>query len=140
MTTTPDGTMNSPRIVVFLLTVAGLSGAGCSRLMPVRHGEASSEEIVIDTRQDPSESLSGAVIPEVSPAYTKWPVVLTKDIPANAVFTNATCETTQKSGEPLSVLKTVIEPGQIYLEFAVPKADAVTQAHVVVHANYDYRW
>ena len=128
------------RIVLSLAAAAWLAGAGCSRLMPVRHGEAHSDEIVIDTRQDPSESLSGRVIPEVSPAYTKWPVVLTKELPANAVFTDLMCETTQQSGDPLAVLKTVVENGQIYLEFAVPKVDSVTQVHVVVHANYDYRW
>jgi hypothetical protein len=128
------------RIALVLAAAAWLAGAGCSRLLPVRHGEAHSDEIVIDTRQDPSESLSGRVIPEVLPAYTKWPVVLTKELPANAVFTDVTCETTDKSGDPLAVLKTVIENGQIYLEFAVAKADSVTQAHVVVHANYDYRW
>jgi hypothetical protein len=144
MSITPNGMMNSSRIdrrlVLFLAAVAWLAGTGCSRLLPVRHGEARSDEIIIDTRQDPSESLSGHVIPEVSPAYTKWPVMFTKDLPANAVFTDVTCETTQSSGDALAVLKTVVENGQIYLEFAVPKVDSVTQAHVVVHANYDYRW
>jgi hypothetical protein len=115
-------------------------GAGCSRLLPVRHGSATSAEIIIDTRQDPSEALSGRVIPEVVPAYTKWPVVLGGKIPSGAVITSLTCETTQQSGDPLAVLQVVTDNDQVYLKCAVPKVDSVSEVHVVVHAKYDYRW
>lgn len=129
------------RTAVLLAAMAAVAlGAGCSRLLPMRHGSASSAEIIIDTRQDPSEALSGRVIPEVLPAYTRWPVVLTKDIPDNAVITSVTCETTAQSGDPLALLQPVFEFGHIYLKFAVPKVDSVTEAHVIVHAKYDYRW
>ena len=120
--------------------LALVAGTGCSRLLPSRHGVATSTEIIIDTRQDPSESLSGRVIPEVAPAYTKWPVIFTGTIPAGAEFTDLTCETTQATGEPLAVLKPVVEENQVYLEAAVSKIESVSEVHVIVHAKYAYRW
>jgi hypothetical protein len=121
-------------------SLAILLGAGCSRLMPVRHGSARSVEIVVDTRQDPLEALSGCVIPEVLPARTKWPVIFDGRIPAGAVITDATCETVQQSGDPLSPIETVIENNQVYVEFAAHSVASISQAHLVVHANYTYRW
>jgi hypothetical protein len=114
--------------------------AGCSRLVPLRHKSVQSTEIVVDTRQDPSEALSGFVIPEVLPAVTIWPVVFAEKIPADAIFTDATCETVSQTGEPLSAVQTMLRDNHVYVKFAVSKADSVAQAHLVVHANYQYRW
>jgi hypothetical protein len=130
------------RLALLLLAAAGaiLLGAGCNRLLPARHGTTDSFELVIDTRQDPAENLSGAIIPEVFPAVTKWPVLFAKKKPASAAFTDVTCETIAQSGDPLSVLEPVIEGDQVFLKIAVPKADSVARVRIVVHARYRYRW
>jgi hypothetical protein len=131
-----------PRLSLVLLAAAMVSGlgAGCSRLLPARHGSVQSSELILDTRRDPSEALSGRFIPGIVPGVTKIPVFFEQQVPAGAVFTDATCETVQQKGEPLAVLTTSIEHNQVFLSFASSTIAAVSEVHVVVHAKYRYAW
>jgi hypothetical protein len=130
--------MKAERRLKFALIVASVALlAGCSRLLPP--SRVHSSEFILDTRRDPSEELSGRFIPGVFPAITKVPVFFVESIPNRAAFIGATCETTQQSGEPLAVLKAVIEKNQVYLEFASAKMNTVSQLHVIVHATYRSR-
>ncbi len=117
----------------------GLLLGGCSRLLPPRKGVAGSYELVLDTRRAPSLALSGCFIPAVFPAVTKIPVVFTAKVPPGAVFTSVSHEVVLKEGE-ISVLESVIEDNQVYLKFSVPTAEGFSSYHVLVRANYQYRW
>jgi len=127
------------RFTIFLIT-AGLL-AGCSRLMSVRHGVVRSFDTPLDSRRAPAIQLAGCFIPETFPAISKLPIVFSEKIPRGAKFTSASVEilTKNDSGDPLALLKPVIEDNQVYLKFAVSKKDAFTQVTVAVTANYDYR-
>jgi hypothetical protein len=114
--------------------------AGCSRLLPARHGSIDSAEVVLDTRRDPSATLSGRFIPGIVPGVTKIPVFFDEKVPTNAVFTDVTCEIVHQTGEPLAVLTPTIEHAQVFLSFASANTAAVSEVHVVVHAKYRYGW
>jgi hypothetical protein len=125
--------------VLLGMALLGLSAGGCSRLLPPRKGTAGSFEMVLDTRRAPSPALSGCYIPAVFPAVTKIPVVFTSKIPPGAVFTSVSHEVVLKEGE-ISVLESVIEDNQVYLKFSVPTVEGFSSYHVMVRANYEYRW
>jgi hypothetical protein len=135
--------MTSPRLFRCLapFLVAAALSSGCSRLLPSRHGSARSFDMVLDTRRAASPALAGCFIPETFPAISKLPVVLAGKIPARAKFTGVTVEVLLKNetGDPLALLRPVIENNQVYLEFAASKPDAFTQVVVAVTAKYDYR-
>jgi hypothetical protein len=138
--------MTSPRftrrLAPFLLAAAAVFAldAGCSRLLPVRHGAASSSELVIDTRQDPTAALSGRIIPGVFPAVTRWPVLFVEKIPFGAVMTEATFETVSQTGEAPAVLQAAVEDNQVFLKCAMARATSAAEVHLRVHAKYEYRW
>jgi len=122
-----------------LSAAALLAGGGCSRLLGLRVHHVKSAELIVDTRQDPSESLSGRIIPEVYPALTKWPVLF-PDAPQGRVeWIGATCETVSQSGDVPTVLSAVVEHNQVYLEVAEPAVASASEIHVVVHADYRRR-
>ena len=125
--------------VLLGLGILGLSLGACSRLLPPRKGEATSFELVLDTRREPSPALSGCFIPGVFPAVTKLPVLFTSKIPPNAVFTSVSHEVVLKEGE-MKVLESVIEDNQVFLKFSVPARDSFSSYHVMVHAKYEYHW
>jgi hypothetical protein len=120
------------------IVLLGLMGAACSRLLPPRHGESRSFELVLDTRRAPSVALSGCFIPAVFPAVTKLPIEFITKIPPTAVFTGVRHEVILQNGE-MKVLEPIIENNHVYLKFAVPSVDSFTQFHVVVYATYEYR-
>lgn len=127
-------------IPVFLFACLGvvLVATGCSRLLPARKGTAHSYQLALDTRRFPVIQLAGTFIPGVFPAVTKIPVVFVQKIPAESVFTSATVEVLSKSGE-MQVLETVIEDNQVYLKFAVPSVESISQYNVLVRVNYEYK-
>jgi hypothetical protein len=124
-----------------LIGALALGVGGCSYLLPVRAGVATSYEIVIDTRRVPAPALTGCTIPETFPAVSKVPVVFVQPIPYGAVFTSVKADVVLKNetGDPLSLLETSIENNQVYLKCAANKPDAFTQVHVVVTGHYEYR-
>ena len=130
------------RLPLAWAAIAVLSGltAGCSRILPSRHGTVQSAELILDTHRDPSAALSGRFIPGVVPGVTKIPVFFDQIIPDDAVFLEASCETTQQTGAPLAVLSADIERNQVFLSFASANPTAVSELHVVVHAKYRYGW
>jgi hypothetical protein len=132
--------IKSFRWVWICAILLGVSVTACSRLLPPRHGEARSVELVLDTRRAPAEALSGCFIPAVFPAITKIPVEFIDKIPANAVFSSVRSEVILKNDNgAMKVLEPVIENNRVYLKFAVPSVDSFTQFHVVVWAKFDYR-
>lgn len=120
------------------IAVAGFS-PGCSRLLPPRKGVASSYEVVIDSRRDPSPALSGCFIPATFPAITKLPIVFVQKIPPGAKFLSVTQQVVLTNGDAPCVLEPVIENNQVYLKFAVPKMTSFTQWHVILFVKYEYR-
>jgi hypothetical protein len=125
-------------VLLLLVTVLGFNLAGCSRLLPPRKAEASSYELVIDTRRLPVETLSGCFIPAVFPAVTKLPIYFLQKIPDNAKFTAVRSEVILKEGD-MKVLEPVIEDNRVYLKMAVPAVDSFSSYHVIVYAKYESR-
>jgi hypothetical protein len=124
-------------MVSFLLS--GLVLSSCARLLPPRNGEVRSVELVLDTRREPAEPLSGCFIPAIFPAVTRLPVEFLDPIPAGAVFTSVQHEVILKNdGGEMKILQPVIENNKVYLKFAVPSAQSFSQYHVVVTAKYTY--
>jgi hypothetical protein len=125
-------------VLLLAVTVLGFNFAGCARLLPPRTAEASSYELVLDTRRLPVETLSGCFIPAIFPAVTKLPVFFVQKIPDSAKFTSVRCEVLLKEGE-MKVLEPVIDDNRVYLKMAVPTAESFSSYHVVVYAKYEYR-
>jgi hypothetical protein len=121
------------------LLLSGLVLSSCARLLPPRNGEVRSVELVLDTRREPAEPLSGCFIPAIFPAVTRLPVEFLDPIPAGAVFTSVQHEVILKNdGGEMKILQPVIENNKVYLKFAVPSAQSFSQYHVVVTAKYTY--
>jgi hypothetical protein len=136
-----DALMNlrkSVSVLLFACLGAVLAATGCSRLLPARKGTAHSYQLALDTRRFPVIQLAGTFIPGVFPAVTKIPIVFVQKIPAEANFTSAAVEVLSKSGD-MQVLEAVIEDNQVYLKFAVPSVDSISQYNVLVRVNYEYK-
>src|SRR5882672_6316231 len=103
-------------LTCILLLAVSLSS--CSRLLPSRHGELRSVELVLDTRRVPSEALSGCFIPAIFPGVSKILVDFTSSIPPKAVFTAVRHEVVLKNdGGTMAILEPVIENNKVYLKF-----------------------
>jgi hypothetical protein len=129
---------SSLRLIQVGIIAGWLLLAGCSRLLPPRHGATTSAEFVLDTRRYPLEQLSGCFIPAVFPAVTKIPIIFLGKVPEGAVWKSAKVVVGAQNGE-MSLLEPVIEDNQVYLKFAVPAVDSFTQYNVRVEAQYEYR-
>lgn len=126
-------------LLVLGLLAMVLTMSGCSRLFPMRKGEAQSAELVLDTRRAPAEALSGCFVPAVFPAITKLPVVFS-NVPPGATFISVKHEVILKNDDgQMSLLEPMIENNQVYLKFAVPTVTTYASYHVIVRAVYQYR-
>jgi hypothetical protein len=138
MTSLPNFRGRAPWVLAVL--GAALLAGGCTRLLPQRHGEAVSAELILDTRRDANAALSGRFIPGITPAVTHVPVVFTSPLPRGAVITEVTCETLKADGAPLSLLQGAVDAGHPYLYCSSAKMGDVSEVHVIVHARYSYPW